>query len=250
MKLEGKVAIITGSSSGIGLAIAKEYVKNKAKVAVCGINTEEIKKACIEIEKETPNCEIIGINVDISKSEAVRRMAQAVINKWGKIDILVNNAGICQSKSLLDTTDDDFYNVFNVNAFGAFRCTKEVVKHMINRNNGGVIINTSSVVGVYGSTYSTSYAASKFAINGLTKSWAKELGTYNIRVNAVAPGAVETKMMDDMTDDAARKSLIDASSLKKMAEPKDLAGIYLYLASDESSFTTGAIIQVDGGLTI
>ena len=118
MKLEGKVAIITGSSSGIGLAIAKSFVREKAKVAVCGINTEDIKKACLEIDNEYPGCEIIGINVDISKTDAVKRMVDAVINKWGKIDILVNNAGVCQSKSLLDTTDDDFNFVHNINVFG------------------------------------------------------------------------------------------------------------------------------------
>ena len=247
MKLEGKVAIITGSSSGIGLAIAKAYAKEKAKIAVCGINTEEIKKACVEIDKEYPGTEIIGVNVDISKTEAVKRMVSAVINKWGKIDILVNNAGVCQSKSLIDTTDEDFFNVFNVNAFGAFRCTREVVKHMID-NNGGVIINTSSVVSIYGSAYSTSYASSKFAINGLTKSWAKELGAYNIRVNAVAPGAVATPMVDDMCDEASQSALAEGSVFKRIAKPEELAGIYVYLASDEASFTTGTIIQVDGGL--
>ena len=248
MKLEGKVAIVTGSSSGIGFAIAKAFVREHAKVAVCGINTEEIKKACIDIDKEYPGCEIIGINVDISKSEAVKRMASAVINKWGKIDILVNNAGICQSKSLLDTTEEDIYNVFNVNTFGTFRCTKEVLKYMKDNKDGGVIINTSSVVSIYGSAYSTAYASSKFAINGLTKSWAKELGAYNIRVNAVAPGAVKTPMMDNMVDSEGVKSLAEGSVFKRIADPDELAGIYVYLASDDAKFTTGDIIQVDGGL--
>ena len=246
MKLEGKVAIVTGSSSGIGFAIASAFVREHAKVAVCGVNTDDIKNACIEINSKYPDSEIIGINVDISKTENVKKMVDAVINKWGKIDILVNNAGICQSKSLLDTTDEDFEKVFNVNTFGTFRCTREVVKHMM--ENGGSIINTSSVVGVYGSAYSTSYASSKFAINGLTKSWSKELGAYNIRVNAVAPGAVMTPMMDDMVDDAGQNALAEGSVLKRVADPKELAEIYVYLASDDSTFTTGAIIQVDGGL--
>ena len=248
MRLEGKIAIITGSSSGIGLAVAKSFVKEGAKVAVCGINTEEIKKACIEIDHEYPDCEIIGINVDISKTEAVKRMVAAVINKWGRIDILINNAGVCQSKSLLDTSDDDFNSVYNINAFGTFRCTREVLKYMKDNKDGGVIINTSSVVSIYGSAFSTSYAASKFAVNGLTKSWAKELGSYNIRVNAVAPGAVATPMMDNMVDADGQNSLAEGSVLKRIAEPADLAGIYVYLASDEAKFTTGAIIQVDGGL--
>ena len=248
MKLEGKVAIITGSSSGIGLAIAKSFVREKAKVAVCGINTEDIKKACLEIDNEYPGCEIIGINVDISKTDAVKRMVDAVINKWGKIDILVNNAGVCQSKSLLDTTDDDFNFVHNINVFGTFRCTREVVKHMKDNKDGGSIINTSSVVSIYGSTYSTAYASSKSAINGFTKSWAKELGEYNIRVNAVSPGAVATPMMDNMVDDNGLNSLKEASILKRIATPSELAEAYVYLASSDSSFTTGAIIQVDGGL--
>ena len=246
MKLEGKVAIVTGSSSGIGFAIASAFVREHAKVAVCGINTDDIKKACMEINKQYPDSEIIGVNVDISKTDNVKKMVDAVINKWGKIDILVNNAGICQSKSLLDTTDDDFNKVFNVNAFGTFRCTREVVKYM--KETGGSIINTSSVVSIYGSAYSTAYASSKFAINGLTKSWAKELGEYNIRVNAVAPGAVLTPMMDDMVDAAGQDALASGSVFKRVADPKELAEIYVYLASDDSSFTTGAIIQVDGGL--
>ena len=248
MKLDGKVAIVTGSSSGIGLAIAKYFVRENAKVAVCGINTEDIKKACLEINHEYPDCEIIGINVDISKTEAVKRMVTAVMNKWGKIDILVNNAGICQSKALVDMEDEDFEKVINVNSEGTFRCTREVVKRMIKAQNGGVIINTSSVVSIYGSAFSTAYAASKFAINGMTKSWAKELGQYNIRVNAVAPGAVLTPMMDDMVDEDGLNGLKEGSVLKKVAKPEDLAGIYVYLASDEAAFTTGAIIQVDGGL--
>lgn len=248
MRLEDKVAIVTGSSTGIGLAVAKAYALNGAKVAVCGINNDEIKEAIKTIEQNVGQCELLGINVDVRSTEAVKKMVEVVIEKWGKIDILVNNAGICQTKSILEMTDEDYENVMNVNATGTFRCIREAVKYMKNNKDGGSIINTSSMIGLYGGIYQIAYTASKYAINGITETCAKELGMYNIRVNAVAPGVIETDMVKESVNDETKKRLIQMAPLKRVGRPEDLEGIYVHLASDESSFTTGTIVSVDGGL--
>lgn len=248
MKLKDKVAIVTGSSTGIGFAVARAYVKNGAKVAICGIDTNEIKHACSMIEEQYPDCDIVGINVDIGRTDAVKRMVEAVINKWGRIDILVNNAGICQTKSIFEMTDEDYESVMNINATGTFRCIRETIKYMKNNENGGSIINTSSMIGLYGGIYQTAYTASKYAINGITETCAKELGMYNIRVNAVAPGVIETDMVKNNVTDEMKATLTQMAPLKRIGKPEDLEGIYVHLASDEASFTTGTIVSVDGGL--
>lgn len=248
MRLKDKVAIVTGSSTGIGLAVAKAYALNGAKVAVCGIDNNEIKEALKFIETEVPGCELLGINADVGNTEAVKKMIDAVIEKWGRIDILVNNAGVCQTKSILEMTDEDYDFVMNINATGTFRCIREAVKYMKNNPDGGSIINTSSMIGLYGGIYQTAYTASKYAINGITETCAKELGMYKIRVNAVAPGIIETDMVRSSVKDETKKRLIEMAPLKRIGQPDDLAGIYVHLASDESLYTTGTIVSVDGGL--
>ena len=180
--------------------------------------------------------------------ESIKYVVESVIDRFGGIDILINNAGITSNISLLDSTDEEFYEMFDINFFGVVSLTREVVKHM--KNTGGSIINTSSMVGMYGGRNQSAYASSKFAINGLTKSLAKELGMYNIRVNAVAPGVVGTDMVKENVSEEMKQGLLRMTPLNKMAEPSDLAGAYLYLASDLSKFTTGTIIQVDGGLVM
>jgi 3-oxoacyl-[acyl-carrier protein] reductase/7-alpha-hydroxysteroid dehydrogenase len=179
-------------------------------------------------------------------SEDIKRVVSEVINKWGRIDVLINNAGITSNVSLLESTDEEFREMFDINFFGVVSLTREVVKYM--KDTGGSIINTSSMVGTYGGRNQSAYASSKFAINGLTKSLAKELGMYKIRVNAVSPGVVGTDMVRDNVSEEMKAGLMRMTPLARMAEPKDLAGIYLYLASDASTFTTGTIIGVDGGL--
>lgn len=248
--LENKVVLITGSSRGIGNAIAREFVREKARVVVCGSKLESATKAIEEIKKDfsVDDDHLLPVGLNVKDTEDIKRVVSEVINKWGRIDVLINNAGITSNVSLLDSTDEEFREMFDINFFGVVSLTREVVKYM--KETGGSIINTSSMVGTYGSRNQSAYASSKFAINGLTKSLAKELGRYNIRVNAVAPGAVATDMTRENVSEEMKAGLIRMTPLARMAEPKDLAGIYVYLASDAASFTTGTITGVDGGLVM
>lgn len=249
MNLDNKVAIITGSTRGIGNSIARLFLENNAKVVICGSTEENALKAVNKMKEELnlTDDNIMGIGLNMKDTTTIKDSVDKVINKWNKIDILINNAGITSNVSLLDSTDEDFVEMFQINFFGVVSLTREVVKHM--KSTGGSIINTSSMVANYGARNQSAYASSKFAINGLTKSLAKELGMYNIRVNAVAPGVVATDMMSIVTEEM-KQGLLRMTPLNKMAEPTDLAGAYLYLASDLSKFTTGTIIQVDGGLVM
>lgn len=247
--LENKIAIITGSSRGIGNAIAELYLQNGAKVAICGSKKENADKAVnLFVEKGYKKENMLGLGINMKDIDSIKNSVKEVIDTWGRIDILVNNAGITSNVSLLDSTDEEFMNMFETNVFGVVKVTREVVKYM--KETGGAIINTSSMVGINGGRNQSAYSSSKFAVNGLTKSWAKELGAYDIRVNAVAPGVVETDMMKDSVNDMMKNYLLNMTPLKKMAVPSDLAGAYLYLGSDLAKFTTGTIIQVDGGLVM
>lgn len=248
MRLENKVAIITGSSTGIGFAVAKEFVRNGAKVVLCGMTIESTNDAKNKILEEYPNAKMLACKVDISKTDEVVELFNKTISEFGKLDILVNNAGIAPYKPLESMTDEDFINVIDVNLVGTFRCTREAVKYM--KENGGSIINTSSFVSLYGASTQSAYTASKAAINGLTKSNAKELGKYNIRVNSIAPGVVMTDMVKETCDAATIERLNMMTPLHRGAESKDLVGLYVHLASDESLFTTGTIINIDGGLVM
>lgn len=247
MRLKDKIAIITGSATGIGYAVAEGYLKEGAKVVVCGLTIEDATNATNKLLEKYSNDNILTIKVDVTSTEEIIEMVKKTIEKWGRIDILVNNAGIVQTKSIMEMTDDDYEIVMNVNATGTFRCTREVAKEMV-KTGGGSIINTSSMVGIYGGTYQTAYTASKYAINGITETCAKELGSYNIRVNAIAPGVIETNMVKESVSNELKDKLKMMTPLRKVGRPEDLQGIYTYLASDESTFTTGAIISVDGGL--
>ena len=249
MDLENKVALITGSTRGIGKSIAKLFAKNNATVIICGRNIESSKKTIEELSTELNinKDNFFPLELDISNKESIKNAVDIVINKFKKIDILINNAGITSNVSLLESTDEEFYNMFNINFFGVVTLTREVVKYM--KDTGGSIINTSSMVGTYGARNQSAYASSKFAINGLTKSLAKELGIYNIRVNAVAPGVVETDMMS-IVSEKMKTGLKRMIPLNRLGNPDELAGAYLYLASDLSKYTTGTIINVDGGIVM
>ncbi|MEG1433286.1 MULTISPECIES: SDR family NAD(P)-dependent oxidoreductase [Eubacterium] len=248
MQLKDKVAIITGASRGIGYAIAQAYIEEGAKVALCGSRIASAEKAAGALKKVYPEADILPIGVDISDTESVDAMVKATMAHYGKIDILVNNAGVTSTKQIFDMTDDDFESVLRINLVGPFKCIRAVAKEMVGR--GGAIINTSSMVGTYGGKMQTAYSSSKFGVNGLTKSCAKELGPYNIRVNAVAPGAVLTDMVAEFVDDATMAAIKGFTPLGRMADPKELAGAYVYLASEQASFTTGTIIHVDGGIVM
>ena len=245
--LEDKVALSTGSSRGIGYAIAKLFLEEKAKVVICGSKLDSALKACDTFSNEWYADNVMPLELNVGRPDTFNNVINNVIDKWGKIDILVNNAGITSNVPFAHSTSEEFMEMFKINFFGVVDLTREVVKHM-KENGGGSIINTSSMVGINGGRGQVAYASSKSAINGLTISLAKELGGYNIRVNAVAPGVVGTDMMRDSVNDDMKKMLIGMTPLRKMASPEDLAGAYLYLASDRASFTTGTIIKVDGGL--
>ena len=248
MLLEGKVAIVTGASRGIGFAVAKAYACEGARVAVCGSREETAQKAVQELQKLCPGAQLLPVGVDVSDGEAIRAMVARVMERWGKIDILVNNAGITGAKPIFDMTDEDFESMIDINLTGPFKCTREVAKVM--KQTGGCIINTSSLVGTYASRMQTAYVASKFGINGLTKACARELGPYGNRVNAVAPGVVQTDMVAQSVDGQMLAALKGMTPLGRVAQPDELAGAYVYLASDAASFTTGAILAVDGGIVM
>lgn len=247
--LKGKVALITGSSRGIGKEIARLFLENHATVIICGSKIENANVTMGEfINQGYDSSKMFALGIDMADTNSIRESIEIVIQKFHKIDILVNNAGITSHLSLLESNDEDFYQMYNINVFGTVKVTREVVKYM--KDYGGSIINTSSMVSIYGGSNQSAYASSKYAVNGLTKSWARELGKYKIRVNAVAPGVVDTDMMKNSVNQEMKKNLIQKTPLQDMAKPKDLAGAYLYLASNQASFTTGTIIQVDGGIVI
>jgi 3-oxoacyl-[acyl-carrier protein] reductase/7-alpha-hydroxysteroid dehydrogenase len=250
MNLDNKVVFITGSSRGIGNAIAREFILKGAKVVICGSKYDNAVNAVDKIKSDlnVGDDVLMPVGFSMTDKNEIKKAVDEVVSKWGHIDVLINNAGITSNKSFLDLTSDDFRKMFDVNFFGTVDVTREVVMHMM--KTGGSIINTSSMVGIYGAVNQSDYATSKFAINGLTKSLAKELGKYQIRVNAVAPGVVDTDMMRDFVSDEMKQHLVAMTPLRKMANVDDLVGAYLYLASDLSKFTTGTIIQVDGGLLL
>ena len=249
MRLEGKVSIITGASRGIGFSIAKAFLREGSKVALCGSRQESADKAVAKLKAEFPDADIVGFGFDVNDTVQIKDMGDKVVSRWGRIDALINNAGVTSTKSMLEMTDEDFTSVIDINLVGPFKIIREVARVM-KENGGGSIVNTSSMVGTYGGKMQTAYSSSKFGINGLTKSCAKELGPYGIRVNAVAPGAVATDMAKEFTDERMRQFLAMMTPLGRMAEPDELAGAYVCLASDESSFTTGTIVNVDGGIVM
>ncbi len=249
MKLKDKVAIITGASRGIGFAIAEAFVREGARVAICGSRPETAEQAARRLREAYPEADILPVGVKVTDSAEIRLMAEAVMTRWGRIDVLVNNAGVTSAKSIFEMEDQDFDSVIAINLSGPFRCIREVARIM-KEQGGGCIINTSSMVGTYGGKNQTTYASSKFGINGLTKSCAKELGAYGIRVNAVAPGVVKTDMVAQSVSPQMLEGLRQMTPLGRPADPAELAGAYVYLASDDASFTTGAILHVDGGIVL
>ena len=249
MKLQDKVAIITGSSRGIGYSVAKLFINEGARVALCGSKLESAEKAVKKLMEIYPEADILPLGVDVSNTQSIKDAVAATMKRWNRVDILVNNAGITSTKQIFEMTDEDFDSVIRINLAGAFKCIREVAPIMKDQG-GGSIINTSSMVGTNGGKMQTAYSSSKFGINGLTKSCAKELGPYNIRVNAVAPGVVGTDMVAQSVSEKMMETLKTLTPLGRMADPDELASAYVYLASDESSFTTGTIIHVDGGIVM
>lgn len=240
--LKGKVAIVTGGTRGIGLAIAKTYLENGAKVAIAGSRQETVDKALSELSEYKNS--VMGIWPNLCSPEEVDKAFASVKEKFGSLDILVNNAGISSRTSIYDYTLDEFTKIIDLNVKGVFVCAQSAAKIMKERG-GGVIINASSMVSIYGQPSGCGYPTSKFAVNGLTKSLARELAKDNIRVNAVAPGVTNTDMVAALPKELVNK-ISEEIPLGRIGEPTDVANAYLYLASDLASYVTGEILQVDG----
>ncbi len=241
--LEGKVAIITGGTRGIGFETSKLFAKNKANVILLGSREETVNKALEDLKKEGIS-NVEGYYPNLNNYEEIENLFSSIKENYGHIDILINNAGISASKPIEDTTVEEFDRIMSLNVNAMFYTTKAVVP-FLKENNGGVILNTSSMVSIYGQPSGVGYPASKFAVNGFTKSLARELGKYNIRVNAVAPGVTNTDMVSNLPKEVI-EPLLKTIPLGRIGEPIDVANAFLYLASDMASYVTGNILSVDG----
>ncbi|MBQ7840524.1 MAG: 3-oxoacyl-ACP reductase FabG [Lachnospiraceae bacterium] len=242
--LKGKVAIVTGGTRGIGYAVVKKFLENGASVALCGSRKDTVDKALEKLAQEMPGSSVIGLWPDLQNPAEVADAVDQVVREFGKLDILVNNAGISAREKFLDYNPEDFKKIMDLNVNAVFVCAQAAAKVM-EKQGGGAILNTSSMVSIYGQQSGVGYPASKFAVNGLTKSLARELGKYNIRMNAVAPGVTRTDMVAALPE-AMIKPLIATIPLGRIGEPEDIANAFLFLASDLASYVTGEILSVDG----
>jgi 3-oxoacyl-[acyl-carrier protein] reductase len=246
MRLENKVAIITGAGSGIGRETALLFAKEGAKVAITGRTADKLEEVCNEIH-ENGGKAIFKIG-DVSKREDMDDVVNTAMNEFGRIDILINNAGVNKDALATKMTKEQWNGVIEVDLSGAFNCIQAVVDIMI-KQGSGVIINASSISGIYGNIGQVNYASAKAGLIGLTKTLAKELGRKGVRVNAVAPGFTITPMTSEVPEKILTM-MKEKTPLNKLAEPIDIAYAYLYLASDEARYVNGAVLSVDGGLTI
>ena len=241
--LKDKVAIITGGTRGIGFAIAKKFLDNNAKVVILGSKEETVTKALNEFKELNGNYEVTGYYPNLTNEESVKEMFDKVKEQYGKIDILVNNAGVSSRTPLTEHTIEEFDKVCDINLKSAFVCSKVAVDYL--KETKGVILNTSSMVSKYGQPSGVMYPSTKFAINGMTLSLARELAPLGIRVNAVAPGITKTDMVANLPEEMI-KPLIATIPLGRIGEPEDIANAFLFLASDLASYVTGQVLGVDG----
>lgn len=246
MRLKDKVSIITGGAKGIGQATSYKFAQEGAKVVVVDIDEAAINETVEKIKSE--GGEALGFKVDITNMTAVQEMVDKVKETYGRVDTLVNNAGIISDSQLSKMTDEQFDIVIKVNLYGTYNCAKAVVDIM-KEQKSGVLLNASSVVGVYGNFGQTNYAATKFGVIGMVKSWAKELGRYGIRSNAVCPGFIATSILDPMPEKVI-KAMEDKVPMKRLGKPEEIANVYAFLASDEASYMNGAVLEVSGGVTL
>jgi 3-oxoacyl-[acyl-carrier protein] reductase len=252
MRLKDRVALITGGAAGIGKATAQRFIEEGAKVVICDVNAEAGAAAVEELGGKAE-----FYQVDVTDRDAVQAWVDGVVEKHGRVDVLVNNAGVLRDNMLVKVKagelvkqmpEADFDLVIAVNLKGVFNCAQAVAPYMI-RQGGGVILNATSIVGLDGNFGQTNYVATKAGVVGMTKVWARELGRSGVRVNAVAPGFTATEMVMQMPEkilDGMRGRI----PLGRLAEPRDIANAYLFLASDEASFITGDVLRVDGGIVV
>ncbi len=245
-RLENKVAIITGGAQGIGKAAVKKFAAEGATVIIWDINEEKANAAISELSAVSNKIYFNPVN--ITSYESVQSAAESVYNKYGSIDILINNAGITKDATLVKMSPEQWQQVINVNLTGVFNCTKSVAPFMIEKKSGR-IVNTSSIVGLYGNFGQTNYVAAKSGIIGMTKVWARELGRKGINVNAVAPGFIATEMIETVPEKVI-DMLKEKTPLGRLGTPEDIADAYMFLASDEAKFINGHVLSVDGGLVL
>lgn len=243
--IKDKVVVVTGGTRGIGFATVKSFLENGAKVVLCGSRQETVDKALSEIDSNLP---VMGFAPNLLDMNEIRDMVDKVIAKFGRIDVLINNAGISDSKPLFTQEYTDFAKVIDINVQAVFNVTR-VVAEIMKNNNYGVILNTSSVVSLYGQKSGVGYPTSKYAINGFTKSLARELGPNGIRVNAVAPGIIATDMVAAL-DQSMIEKMAQTIPTKRLGKAEDIANAFLFLASDMASYINGAVLSVDGGIII
>jgi 3-oxoacyl-[acyl-carrier protein] reductase len=246
MRLTDKVAIITGAGRGIGQATAIKFAQEGARVAVCDIDEQSAIATARIIERREGQA--MAFRVDVTDKLGIQAMVEAVHERYGRIDILVNNAGIVADAQLKNMTDEQFDRVIDINLKGTYNCTKAVVDIMLDQQSG-VILNASSIVGLHGNFGQTNYAASKFGVIGMVKTWARELGKRGIRANAVCPGFISTPIIDSIPDKVI-DALENKVPLGRLGKPEEIANAYAFLASDEASYINGAVLEVSGGLTI
>ena len=253
--LKGKVVIVTGAAAGIGRATALAFAHEGARVACWDVS--DAKASELVGELKAVGGEALFSKVDVADGAAVSKAVGEVTATWGRVDVLVNNAGIVRDAQLIkykdgavvSTMSDETWDaVINVNLKGVFLCTRAVVPHMI-AGGGGVILSASSVVGLYGNFGQTNYSATKGGLITMTRTWARELGKYKIRVNAVAPGFIATEILASMPEKVI-DNMVAHTPLGRMGKPEDIAGAYVWLASDAASFVHGAVISVDGGIVL
>ena len=244
-RLEGKVAIVTGGAQGIGFATVRKFVDEGAVVALCDVRQEGVDQAVHALSADGA---VSGYVVDVTRRDQVDAMVSSVKKKHGHIDVLVNNAGITLDARLQKMTDEQFDKVVAVNLKGTYNCARAVVDTMVEQGSG-VILNASSVVGIYGNFGQTNYAATKFGVIGFVKTWARELGPKGVRCNAVAPGFVATTILGTIPLKVLEQ-MTERVPLRRLGTPEDIANVYAFLASDEASYINGAVIEVAGGLTV
>jgi 3-oxoacyl-[acyl-carrier protein] reductase len=252
MKFNQKVVLVTGGAAGIGKATALRFAAEGASVVIC-----DIDEATGHETQKLLGKGAMFYKVNVASRSEVQKWVDAVVARHGRIDVLVNNAGVLRDGMLVRVKDgelvkqmpeEEFDLVIAVNLKGVFNCTQAVAPTMI-RQGGGVILNASSVVGLDGNFGQTNYVATKAGVIGMTKVWARELGRYNIRVNAIAPGFITTEMVASMPEEILA-GMKGRTPLRRLGEPVDIANAYLFLASDEASFITGTVLRVDGGIVV
>jgi len=246
VRLKDKVAVITGAANGIGRAVAETFAREGARLMLADLMEEELERVAAAIRQNGGEAQTFVC--DVTDRSRVERLIAETAAQFGRLDIVVNNAGITADAQLVKMTEEQWDRVIDVNLKGVFNVAQAAARVM-KEQGSGVILNASSIVGLYGNFGQTNYAATKWGVNGMTKTWARELGKYGIRVNAVAPGMIATAMTEKMPRHVL-DMMAQKTPLGRVGTPQEVANGYLFLASDEASFITGAILSIDGGLTI